>query len=275
MSNEPKKDKGLRFNENKTRYDLLEPFAIEQLAKVFTEGAKKYTPFNWMKGMVWSKCLASLKRHIAKFEQGEDFDEETKLYHMAHAAWNALALVSYYKYYPQGDDRLHTIIPKPKIALDIDDVCCVWVDEWCKFQNIKIPSSWYFQWNLQDLFQQMRDAGTLDEFYANLPPKINPNDLSFEPIAYISHRPVSDTITKTWLEKHGFPLKPVYHVENRLDKIKLVKEIGADIFIDDSYETYKAMNEAGVCCYLMDALHNRRFDVGYRRLYDLKEFGKQ
>ena len=38
---------GLRYNQNKLRYDLLEPFAIEQLAKVFTKGAEKYAPHNW------------------------------------------------------------------------------------------------------------------------------------------------------------------------------------------------------------------------------------
>lgn len=59
--------------------------------------------------MKWSRMLASLKRHINAFEQGQDLDEETGLYHIAHAAWNALALVSYYKYYPELDDRIHKI----------------------------------------------------------------------------------------------------------------------------------------------------------------------
>jgi len=37
-----KKEVGLRHNSGKLRYDLLEPFAQEQLAKVFTSGANKY-----------------------------------------------------------------------------------------------------------------------------------------------------------------------------------------------------------------------------------------
>ena len=34
-------DKGLRFNEGKTRYDLIPTFAQEQYAKVLTKGADR------------------------------------------------------------------------------------------------------------------------------------------------------------------------------------------------------------------------------------------
>ena len=46
-------DKGLRFNDGKSRYDLITPFALEQLAKVLTKGAEKYAERNWELGM---KC---------------------------------------------------------------------------------------------------------------------------------------------------------------------------------------------------------------------------
>lgn len=99
--------KALRYNDNKLRYDLLEPHAIQELVKVFTEGAKKYEDNNWLNGgMEYSKMLASLKRHIAAFELGEDYDPETGCHHMAHAAWNALGIVSYAKYFPHNDNRV-------------------------------------------------------------------------------------------------------------------------------------------------------------------------
>ena len=105
--------KALRFNENKLRYDLLEPFAIQELVKVFSEGSKKYEDNNWLNGgMAYSKMLASLKRHIATFELGEDFDKETGCHHMAHAAWTALGIVSYSKYFPNNDDRIIHKLPK-------------------------------------------------------------------------------------------------------------------------------------------------------------------
>jgi hypothetical protein len=101
-----------RLNAGKTRFDLLEPFAIEQLAKVFTAGAAKYADHNWLKGdgLKWSAYLSSLHRHLNAFEQGVDYDEETKLLHMAHVAWNAMALVSGTKLFPKNDDRLHKIL---------------------------------------------------------------------------------------------------------------------------------------------------------------------
>src|ERR1700677_2479135 len=92
--NKLKTANGLRLNNGKLRYDLLEPYAIQELVKVFTKGAEKYSDFNWLDGgMDYSKMLASLKRHIAAFELGEDIDQETQCLHMAQAAWNALALV--------------------------------------------------------------------------------------------------------------------------------------------------------------------------------------
>jgi hypothetical protein len=281
---------GSRLNEGKIRFELLEPFAQLQKAQIFTKGAMKYAPNNWLQGMAWSKCYASALRHIAAWARGEDYDidpncekckegtkdkwvctNHTGELHSALAAWNMDAITSYYKHFPQGDDRLHMILPKPRIGLDVDEVVCNWVDHWCELYKIPIPSSWNFQWDIKGLFDKMRQEGTLDEFYAGLTPCLNPNDLPFEPVAYISHRPVAEIITKNWLEKHGFPLKPVYHVKERADKVKLAKELKIDIFVDDSYETYKAMNEAGICCYLKDALHNRRYDVGYRRIKSLKD----
>jgi len=113
-NNVEKPQKALRYNENKLDYSLLEPYAIQELVRVFDKGSKKYAPYNWLNGgMEYSKMLASLKRHIAAFELGEDIDQETGCHHMAHAAWNALGIVSYSKYFPENDDRIiHKLIKK-------------------------------------------------------------------------------------------------------------------------------------------------------------------
>jgi len=262
---------GLRSNEGKVRMDLLEPYAIEQLAKVFTVGAKKYAPHNWLKGMAWSKVVASLKRHLTAFEQGTDFDSETELLHMAHVAWNAMALVSYYKHYPGGDDRIHTFLEKPKIALDIDDVCCSFIEEWCKLWNQPIPDAWHFDNDMAAKFNQMKDNGTLEDFFLQLPAKIDPNEIPFEPLAYVTARSIPTKVTEEWLRIKGFPCRPVYSVGFGNSKLQILKDIGADIFVDDNIDNYQELNKNGVCCYLFDAMHNRRYDVGYRRLKSLKE----
>lgn len=266
-----KTEQGLRHNDGKIRYDLLEPFAMQELARVFTKGAQKYAPFNWLKGMDWSKCLASLKRHIAAFEQGEDFDEETECYHMAHAAWNALALVSYYKYAPHYDDRLHTWIPQPKIALDIDEVIAGFTPAWCHKWSLPTPTAWYFD-DISGKFATMKEADTLNDFYLNhIHPLCDPKDIPFEPHCYITSRPVSSEITEEWLQKHGFPKRPVYTVGSNCSKVEAFKKSGADILVDDKYETYDEFSRAGLCCYLFDAPHNHRYDVGYRRIKSLSE----
>lgn len=68
MQEENKKGKGLRFNDGKNRLDLVPTSLIEEVGKVLTFGASKYGDNNWRSPMSWSKCIASLKRHLVAFE---------------------------------------------------------------------------------------------------------------------------------------------------------------------------------------------------------------
>ena len=260
-------DAGLRFNNGKLRYDLLDTFATEQLVKVFTQGAQKYAPNNWKKGMKWSSVLASLKRHVAAFEKGEDFDKESSNYHMAHAAWNALALVSYYKVAPQFDDRQHYYLKGKRIGLDIDDTIADYCPSFCKLVNIDIPTSWNFGF-MEHIERAEKEGKNYDEFMKNLPVKIKPEDIPFEPVCYITNRHVDVQIAKDWIKNNGYPQVEVIQTK---DKITAAKEMKLDVFVDDKFETFVDMNNAGILCYLMDAPHNRRYDVGFKRIYDLKE----
>jgi hypothetical protein len=54
----------------KSRPDLISPFAMERLAKWLRLGATKYSERNWEKGIPVSRCFASLYRHLLKFQQG-------------------------------------------------------------------------------------------------------------------------------------------------------------------------------------------------------------
>lgn len=282
--------KGERKDKGKLRFDLVNPLGHRGMVQVLTKGASKYADHNWENGMSWSKVIGSLKRHLNALEMCEDYDidhncpncqkstkenwicvEHTGELHADLLQCNSHFLSTYYRIFPQGDDRYLNLRPKPKIALDIDEVICNWVEHWCELHKIDIPSSWYFQWDIKGLFEKMKLDGELNTFYDGLSAKVNPDEMPFEPVAYISHRPVLEVVTKGWLEAKGFPLKPVYHVEKREDKVKVAKELGVDIFVDDSYETFKAMNEAGVCCFLMDAKHNRRYDVGFKRIKSLSD----
>src|SRR3546814_20278471 len=65
---------GLRYNEGKTRYDLIPADALDLLAQVYSEGAKKYAPRNWEQGFKWMDCYASAMRHGQAWARGEDLD---------------------------------------------------------------------------------------------------------------------------------------------------------------------------------------------------------
>lgn len=88
---------GLRYSEGKVRYDLIPPEWIHALGHVFTEGAKKYADRNWEKGMPWGEMVRATQNHLHTFlaDRSGAFDDETGCHHLAHAAWNLLALMSY------------------------------------------------------------------------------------------------------------------------------------------------------------------------------------
>ncbi len=260
--------KGLRFNEGKLRYDLTHPVAQEGLVKVLTKGAEKYAPRNWEKGMAWSKVLASMKRHIAAFEKGEDFDPETGELHIDHVQCNAHFLSAYYKIFPMGDDRNHGYLNRFKIGLDIDEVIADWVGHWTRYHGQTVPEFWNFDENIGEKFEALKDN---KEFWLSIPPKMNPGDLPFEPHCYITSRSIPVEWTKEWIAQKGFPTMPVYSVGIGESKVEVAKKSGIDIFVDDRFENFEELNRAGICTYLFDAPHNRRYDVGYKRIYSLHQ----
>lgn len=88
-----------------TQVGALDPVAIIMAAKVAGMGAAKYAPFNYLKGYDWSLSFNAMERHAMMFWAGEDIDEESGLPHMAHAAWHALALISFAMRELGTDDR--------------------------------------------------------------------------------------------------------------------------------------------------------------------------
>ncbi|KKM63930.1 hypothetical protein LCGC14_1506510 [marine sediment metagenome] len=100
-----KEDKGVKHDEGKLRYDLIPPEPLEQLAELYTEGAKKYSDRNWEKGLSWLRCYASMMRHIQDWRQGKDRDKDDGQHPLASVAWYCFALMEYEKTRPEFDDR--------------------------------------------------------------------------------------------------------------------------------------------------------------------------
>lgn len=265
------KDEGLRFNEGKARFDLVHPWAHEQMVNVLTKGSIKYAERNWERGMAWSKVLASLERHLNAIKKGEDYDVETGELHAAHLACNAHFLTAYYKIYPQGDDRSKNHLEGVRIGLDIDEVLCNWIGDWTSKFDMQTPNSWWFDREIMERFEAMKKEGSLESFYMGLEPLIRSEDIPFEPHCYITSRPVDTEVTEAWLKKHGFPARPVFTCGVGRSKVDIAKEQQLDIFVDDGYHNYLELNNAGICTFLMDAPHNKRYDVGFKRLFNLKD----
>lgn len=275
------KGAGLRYNQGKLRYDLVQPHAHRDMVEVLTYGANKYFDRNWENGLTWTSVLASLKRHIAAFEQGEDYDigeGGSGMLHVANAACNIHFLNAFYYTFPQGDDRPKMFMHIPKIGLDIDEVICDYLKGWMeKYPDIVIPQSWYFDRKIMQRFEIMRNnidingLSELDEFYMNLSPRMKPEDIPFEPQCYITSRPVSTELTENWIDKNGFPTVPVYTVGVGESKIEIAKNAGVEVFVDDKFETFRDFNKAGITCYLYTTNHNKRYDVGHLRINKLSD----
>jgi len=96
---------GQKFDSDKLRYELLPPELLEEVARVLTFGAHKYSVRNWELGMAWSRPFAALMRHMWAWWRGEDKDPETGYSHLSHAACCIAFLVSYEARNVGTDDR--------------------------------------------------------------------------------------------------------------------------------------------------------------------------
>ncbi len=97
---------GARWNAGKPRFDLLPPDALFSLVGVFDHGCIKYAERNWERGMDWGICFGAAQRHLWKWWNGEEFDEDSGLSHLAHAMWNCMVLEAYrQRGMVQFDDR--------------------------------------------------------------------------------------------------------------------------------------------------------------------------
>lgn len=262
--------KGLRYNSGKLRYDLVEPVAHEEMVKVLTMGAEKYEDRNWEKGMSWSDVIASLKRHVAAIEKREDYDKESGLLHAAHVACNAHFLTAYYRIYPQGDDRPHSYLNTIKYGLDIDGVLADFDAHLCNTVGIDLHKVTH--WNDPVIKKYYNDIKHDENFWLTMPKLIKPEDIPFEVHCYITSRSIDTEITKKWLYDNGYPDAPVFTVGHNAPKVEVALQSGVDIFIDDKFENFVQLNKAGICTFLMDAPHNQKHDVGYKRISNFEIF---
>ena len=84
----------LKFDEGKLDLSLVEPWVEEVIARVYTEGLRKYTRDSWKQFSLEDarKLIAPAKRHLNEYRKGEFTDPATGLPHLVQAAWNLLTI---------------------------------------------------------------------------------------------------------------------------------------------------------------------------------------
>lgn len=159
------------------------------------------------------------------------------------------------------------------IGLDIDGVIANFQLAWHELHP-EIPADpdcYDFDKNIMKRFDEMIEAGTLDDFYLKIEPLMHPDDLPFEPLCYVTARPVSTKVTEKWLALMGFPKRPVITVPTGTSKVDAMRKAGVEIFIDDYYKNFRELNDAGILCYLYSAPWNKKYDVGELRIDSLND----
>jgi uncharacterized HAD superfamily protein len=260
---------GLRYDQGKLRYDLVNADAHKGMVEILTFGAQKYAERNWERGMKWSKVISSLKRHLAAIEAGEDFDVESGKLHADHIACNAHFLSAYYRIFPQGDDRPHKYLKHLKVGLDIDGVLADFTGHLMKVSGNEGHIAEH--WNDPIVRREFDKIKKDENFWATIPPLLTRQDIPFEPHCYITARSIDPAVTQEWLNKNLFPTAPLYCVGVGESKIEIAKKSGIDVMVDDSITNFAELNSNGVFCYLYDAPYNRKYNVGYKRIKSLKE----
>lgn len=96
---------GLKFDDNKTRVDLIPWEALDEIGKVLKFGASKYGESNWKNGIKTNRLLGAAIRHIYQFKDVEDLDQESQTLHIANACANLMFAIWMIKNKPEFDNR--------------------------------------------------------------------------------------------------------------------------------------------------------------------------
>lgn len=74
----------MKWSQGKIMYDLVPVIALKRLAEVFTYGAKKYKPRNYLECEDPQEFVNALFRHLEAYREGELNDPESGLPHLGH-----------------------------------------------------------------------------------------------------------------------------------------------------------------------------------------------
>lgn len=94
---------GVKYDANKLEYGLLPPYALDDVVKVLTFGAQKYSRENWRYVEdAHRRYFDAMQRHLWAYKRGEMNDPETRISHMAHAICCAMFIAELDKLHAAG-----------------------------------------------------------------------------------------------------------------------------------------------------------------------------
>lgn len=79
------------------RYDLITPIGIRRLAEVYGEGAVKYAPRNWEKGIPNWNLMNNAMAHLNAWQRGDRSED-----HLAKVVWGMFAIMHFEESKPTG-----------------------------------------------------------------------------------------------------------------------------------------------------------------------------
>lgn len=86
MNKKLDKEVGIKYDTEKGEYGLLPAFALDDIVKVLTFGAKKYSRDNWkLVEDGQRRYFDAMERHVWAWKRGEKYDPESGIHHLAHA----------------------------------------------------------------------------------------------------------------------------------------------------------------------------------------------
>jgi hypothetical protein len=99
----------IKKDQEKPRFDLLDPEFLEGVADVLAFGAEKYSDHNWKLGFKWSRLIAATGRHLLAIMRREDIDPESGKPHVYHLGCSVMFLAWHMKHRRDLDDRYTTV----------------------------------------------------------------------------------------------------------------------------------------------------------------------
>lgn len=99
------KEGSFKLDQGKPPISLIPREALEEAAHALGYGANKYSRHGFRDGLLFSRLIDAALRHIIKYADGQDLDEESGCTHLGHALASLAMLTYMHNKRPDLDDR--------------------------------------------------------------------------------------------------------------------------------------------------------------------------